>query len=46
MSTYDDGAKDDMFYEINEFLKEHTVSELMKIVTDAIAMKEYIENNT
>ena len=40
MSMYGNNEKDDMYYELKEFLKKHTVSELLKIVTDAIEAKE------
>lgn len=45
MSRYgEDGstgyAKENLFDEINEFLKRYTVAELLKIVTDVIEMRE------
>ena len=40
MSYYGNNEWDDMLYEIREFLKEHNISDLLKIVKDAIAEKE------
>ena len=40
MSMYDNNEKDSVYYELKEFLKEHSISELMKIVADAIYAKE------
>ena len=40
MSRYDDGEKDDLIYELEEFLKNHSIKELMELVTDAIESKE------
>lgn len=37
MSMYDNPEKDDLVYYIWEFLKSHSVSELLRIVADAIA---------
>lgn len=36
MSMYDNYQKDDVYYYMSEFLKEHTISELLQIVTDVI----------
>ena len=36
MSMYDNHEKDELFYCIVNFLKEHPVYELLKIVEDAI----------
>ena len=40
MSYYGNNEWDDMLYEIREFLKEHNISDLLKIVKDAVAEKE------
>ena len=40
MSRYGRGDYDDMFYELYEFLREHAISELLKLVTDAAEWKE------
>lgn len=40
MSRYGDCYYDDLIYEIEEFLKHHKVSELLKLVHDAIENKE------
>ena len=40
MGYYNDGDRDELMYALKEFLKEHSVSELMKVVTDAIERKE------
>lgn len=37
MSIYDDPVKDYLVYYIWEFLKSHSVSELLKVVVDAVA---------
>ena len=36
MSMYGNNQKDDIYYYMSEFLKEYTISELLKIVTDVI----------
>ena len=36
MSRYGDADYDDMFYELDEFLKEHKPSELLKLVQEAV----------
>ena len=36
MSKYGDPDYDDMFYELDEFLKSHKPSELLKLVQEAI----------
>lgn len=36
MSMYDNDLKDTVYYYMSEFLKEHTISELLQIVTDVI----------
>lgn len=36
MSMYDNGEKDDLYYYITEFLKEHPISELLDMVATAI----------
>ncbi len=40
MSNYNDYDYDSLMYELNEFLREHTVSELLMLVTDAVKEKE------
>lgn len=40
MSRYDDYDKDDLIYELEKFLKTHTVSELLSLVRDAVVSKE------
>ena len=40
MSYYGRNDWDDMLYEIREFLKEHNISDLLKIVKDAVEEKE------
>ena len=40
MSIYSDSDYDDMIYELEEFLRDHAVSELLKLVTDAVEEKE------
>lgn len=40
MSRYGRGDYDDMIYELDEFLREHTISELLQLVTDAAEYKE------
>ena len=36
MSRYGDSDYDDMFYELDEFLKSHKPSELLKLVQEAV----------
>lgn len=36
MSMYKDPDYDDMFYELDEFLKSHKPSELLELVKDAV----------
>lgn len=36
MSRYGRGDFDDMAYELDEFLEDHTASELLRLVTDAV----------
>lgn len=36
MSMYDDSEKDDIYYSIEQFLENHTIAELLKIVARAI----------
>lgn len=36
MSRYGRGDFDDMAYELDEFLEDHTVAELLRLVTDAV----------
>ena len=46
MSMYGNGEKDIVYSYIAEFLKNHTVSELLTIVTDAVEYeKEDIEED-
>ena len=40
MSRYGSSDYDDMFYELNEFLKNHSPSELLKLVQDAVGWWE------
>ena len=40
MSRYGRGDYDDMIYELDEFLQDHTASELLRLVTDAVEYKE------
>jgi len=45
MSRYRIEDYNDMIYELDEFLKEHEVSELLKLVTDAVEDIEYERRN-
>ena len=36
MGRYGSSDYDDMFYELNEFLKDHKPSELLELVQDAV----------
>ena len=40
MSAFDDNAWDSVYYEMKEFLREHKVSELLKILHYLIEAKE------
>ena len=40
MSRYDDNELDDMSYEIEDFLKTHSISQLLELVTYVIKIKE------
>ena len=40
MSRYDRNDYDEMIYELEEFLKTHSIYELLKLVTTAINSKE------
>lgn len=40
MSKYGDPDYDDMFYELDEFLKSHKPSELLKLVQEAVEWRE------
>ena len=40
MSVFDDASKDDLEFEIRTFLEEHTITELMQVVTYCIRSKE------
>lgn len=45
MSYYDDYRKDDLRYEMQRFLEERKVSELLEIVTSVVQTKELeVEN--
>ena len=44
MSRYGIEDYDDMIYELDEFLREHTISELLRLVTDAVEGKETEED--
>lgn len=43
MSRYGNFDYDNMFYELDEFLREHKTSELLQLVTDAVNYKEFRE---
>ena len=45
MSRYGRSDYDDMIYELDEFLREHTISELLQLVTDASEYKERRDND-
>ena len=40
MSRYGRNDYDEMIYELEEFLKNHSISELLKLVRDAVESKE------
>ena len=40
MSRYDNYEYDDLIYELEEFLKNHSISELLRLVRDAVENKE------
>lgn len=40
MGRYINSDYDDMIYELLEFLRDHSVSELLMLVTDAVEEKE------
>ena len=40
MSTFDDNAFDEVFDVVHEFLKDHKVSELLKIIKEAVEYSE------
>ena len=40
MSRYGNSDYDDMIYELEEFLRSHSASELLKLVHDAVEDKE------
>ena len=40
MSRYDDNELDDMSYEIEDFLKTHSISQLLELVTYVIKIRE------
>ena len=40
MSRYDNYEYDNMIWELEEFLKNHKISELLKLVQDAVENKE------
>ena len=46
MSIFDNANKDDLEYEISEFLESHTINELLEVVKYCIESKEdtYIEH--
>ena len=44
MSRYGDSDYDDMYYELDEFLKLHKPSELLKLVQDAVEWWEEKNN--
>lgn len=41
MSRYGDSDCDELIYYLDEFLRKHEVSELLKLVTDAVEDIEY-----
>lgn len=43
MSAFDDVGKDNLEFEIRLFLNEHTIAELMQVVTYCIEEKEQTE---
>ena len=45
MSRYDNNEKDDLCYVLEEFMENHTTSELLEIVSDVIRLKEYDEKH-
>lgn len=45
MSRYGRSDYEDFMYELEEFLKEHEVSELLKLVKDAVEDIEYQRRN-
>ena len=45
MSRYGDSDYDDMFYELDEFLKSHKPSELLKLVQEAVEWWEEEEKD-
>lgn len=45
MSRYDDNDRDDVADAIEEFLKIHSVSELLEIVADMVQWKELNSGN-
>lgn len=44
MSRYGDSDYDDMFYELDEFLKGHKPSELLRLVIEAVELWEEKRN--
>lgn len=40
MGWFGNNEKDNLLYEMNEFLKEHSISELLQIVEVAVEAKE------
>lgn len=46
MSRYGDYDYDNISYELEEFLRDHAVSELLMLVTDAVERKEAEEDET
>lgn len=44
MSMYDNDDKDALYYYLAEFLKEHTVSELLIIVSDAVKYEKEVNH--
>ena len=40
MSRYDNYELDNMIWELEEFLKTHSISDLLKLVQDAVKSKE------
>lgn len=40
MSRYGDSERDNLSFELDDFLKTHTVSELLELVKDSVELKE------
>ena len=40
MSRYDSSEKDEIYYEIKNFIQEYSLSELLSIISDIVAESE------